>query len=278
MNEVHIRIIFMIAVLMGMNLFSSCGSSDDEDKSRIDNGPDSQSSKYILKRTYSNGSSIWESTYAYDSESRVTKIAESRKSGNRTTSATKTYVYGGNTIISKNVGDWNDGEVHTFTLNDGLIVRNVEGAIGKNAYTYNYVYDDRGYIKSLSFADDSEFSVSGFMQFIWTDDNLTKIVKSLDSGIMTTTTISYSTIPWPRNWFQYWNGSNMDEELDPLGAWGKMPNYLPTKFTTTKSNGNNEEWTIDYTLENGDITKMVYKDSNGSDIEVYTLVWGEIPK
>ena len=209
----------------------------------------------------------------HDSQGRVVKKTETETYGRQESSTTTTYTYGNNTIISKIQGDWNNGEIHTFTLSDGRITKDVEESRSRNSYTYNYTYDSNGYLKTQVFTDDSDYPNSGRIEFIWTDGNLTKISKVWDDGESYSMTISYSSIPWPKNWMHYWKGTNMDKILEPLGAWGKMPKNLPLKYVQVDDDGNTEELTIDYTIENGEITKIIFQGNMYDNTEIYTIEW-----
>lgn len=266
MNKKNLFYVFAIMVVAMLSVgFASCSSDDDN------NSDDSTNSKRIAKITYSDGTDIETTIFDYDSHGRVVKKVETMTYSNQEESATTTYTYGDNTIISKTQGDRNNGESHTYTLINDRIVKDTENSRGSNSYTYNYAYDDNGYVKSQVFADDTD--VSGKIQFTWENGNLTRLSKIWDDGDSYVITISYSNIPWPKNWIHYLKGTNMDEVLEPLGVWGKMPKNLPAKVIWSED-GNSGGWTIDYTVENGEITKEVFQDINDSDdTEIYTIEW-----
>ena len=272
MKKLNFKMAFMMAaVVIGSPVFTSCSNDDDNDSAG-----GGMTSKHISKMTWSDGDELEVTTYEYDSQGRVVKKTETVIEGRSEYSTTTTYTYGGNTIISKTQGDSNDGETHTYTLSNGRITKDVEKNNGRNSYTSNYTYDSNGYLILQAFGDDSDDSYSGKMEFTWTDGNLTKSSKVVDdiySPYSYTYTVSYSNILWPQNLIAYWDGTNMDEVLEPLGAWGKMPKNLPTKFVEVNDNGETNGWTIDYTIENGEIVKMIVKDLDGSNTQIYTIEW-----
>ena len=66
----------------------------------------------------------------------------------------------------------------------------------------------------------------------------------------------------------------MDENLQMLGLWGKMPIYLPSKQIR-----NSKEVFIEYEKENGYIVKVIYNDpSDPIPIpEIYLIDWELVP-
>ena len=243
--------------------FASCGSDDDEDSGNTGN----LSSKHIVNKTYSDGTIIETTNYEYDSQGRIIKASTTDTYTGRSSSATTTYTYGDNTIISKTQGDWNNGEVHTYKLTNGVITEEEERRSGSTTYTYQYTYDNDGHLASLSGSEN--------IQFTWTNGNLTELSKYYSSGSYTIS-ISYSNIPWPKNWQQYWEGTNLEVVFEPLGSWGKMPKYLPTSFSKVESDerfSRSGGWSIDYTVKDGNVIKVTIQDVNGSTPEVYTIEW-----
>lgn len=70
----------------------------------------------------------------------------------------------------------------------------------------------------------------------------------------------------------------IDGTLEPLGVWGNMPKNLPSKVVQS-SNDFNSEYTYDYTIEDGVITKIVIT-GNGTEYdrpivgtEIVTFEW-----
>ena len=253
-------------MLLCMTFLSAC-SGDEENANEINNNP----SRHIVKISYGNGNSIEETTYDYDNHGRVIMATETWITSNSSISATTTYTYGGSTIISNTQGDFDRGSC-TYSLSaDGLIVKSAENSYAGSSYSYTHSYDKDGYLISQSFNDIDGF-FSGKILYNWEDGNLTKIAKYDDDGGSYILTIDYSSIPWPKNWMLYWKGTNMDEVFELIGAWGKMPKFLPNKFTYDYGDG----WTIDYVIEKGEIVKVVFRDLEDTDksaSEVYTVEW-----
>lgn len=258
MKTMNFKVALMMAAVIGSTAFVSC-SSDDEESPK----GGGTTSKHIAKMTWSDGDEIETTTFDYDAQGRVVKVVATDIYVGGGSSATTTYTYGGNTIISKTHGGWNDGDTYTYTLSDGLITKEVYWKQN------NYTYDSNGYLKSQILDD-------GTTEFTWTDGNLTKYTEvSFTDAYTTTTTVSYSDILWPKNWMHYWKGTNMDHFLEPLGAWGKMPKYLPKKFVRVYNDGTSMEWTLDYTIENGEIVKVIYQSIEDGEIstEINTIEW-----
>lgn len=268
MKAMNFKLAFMMALAVCATAFVSCSSDDDKDNS---NGG-GMTSKRIVKETWSDGDEIETVAYEYDSKGRVVKVIETNIDGRSESSATTTYTYGESTIISKS----QSGETHTYTLSDGRIIKEVESySRNSETYTYTYAYDNNGYLISQKYHGRET-------EFIWTDGNMTKMIEKEGDGWTRTSTYSYSSIAWPQNWMQYWDGTSMDKYLEPLGAWGKMPKNLPTKYIRVQDDGYSiytEEVTLDYTIENGEVTKVTYHVQTnddyykGSDTEVVTFEW-----
>lgn len=260
MKTMNFKVALMMAAVIGSTAFVSC-SSDDEESPK----GGGTTSKRIVKMTWSNGDEIDITTFDYDSQGRVVKVIETDMYGNSEETATTTYTYGENTIIRKTQGDWNDGDTYTYTLSDGLITKEVYWKQN------NYTYDSNGYLKTYIREDNKT-------EFTWTDGNLTKYTEVWGddySTFTTTTTVSYSDILWPQNYMQYWDGTDMDIVFEPLGAWGKMPKYLPKKYVEVYDDGTSREWTLDYTIENGEIVKVIYQSIEDGEIstEITTIEW-----
>ena len=261
MKTVNFKVALMMAAVIGSTAFVSC-SSDDEESPK----GGGMTSKRIAKMTWSDGSKIETTTFSYDAQGRVVKVIETdMRGGSESSTTTTTYTYGGNTIISKAhyvSGNYENEETHTYTLSDGLIVKEVENYTSGSSYssytnTYNYTYDSNGYLKTK----DRD------VEFTWTDGNLTK----WDRGDYMYT-VSYSDISWPQYYMAYINGTSIDLFLEPLGVWGKMPKNLPKKMVRVYSDGETEAYTIDYTVENGEITKCISQHNDGYT-EIITFEW-----
>lgn len=54
---------------------------------------------------------------------------------------------------------------------------------------------------------------------------------------------------------------------------GKMPKNLPLKYVQVDDDGSTEELTIDYTIENGEITKIIFQGNMYDNTEIYTIEW-----
>ena len=249
----------LATLLMSVFSFVSCGDDDDDEGSGgSSNG--SSSSKHIAKSVWSDGEKIVESVFSYDSQGRLAKMTETKSQGRYTDKRTTTYTYSELTIISMAIWDKDIiDQYHTYTLSDNLIIRdNFHGKDIPSGSPYTYTYNAEGYLTSIAERDGWKN-----VEFEWTNGNLTKWGRY---------SVGYSKIPWPKNWVFFWKGAYMDEMLEPLGVLGKMPKYLPNKFFVTDEGGDIvESWTVDYTIENGDITKVVYQGANGT--EVYTYEW-----
>ena len=227
--------------------------------------------KRISKITANFGNETEETTYDYDSQGRVVMKTKSIKESQKTRTVSTSYTYDGNTIISRSHGD--DSEEHTYKLTDGLIVEE-DYTFGSATYNVKYTYDDNGYLESLieksKYSDEPE-SITKTL-FEWTDGNLTKLTDVYDYDIDDEiTALEYTDIPWPKNMFFYFDGTNMEELFEPLGLFGIMPKNLPSKYIY------DDEWSfeIDYTVENGDVTKIIYQPINQpkAGTEIYTIEW-----
>ena len=261
MEKLYSRMSLIMALMIGATAFVACSSDDDDDEAPQGGGGET-TSKRIAKITFEIDDESSITTFEYDSQGRVVKKNETY-GYNGNYNSTTTYTYGENTITS--YGD--DNIVCTYTLSNGLVTKWVEeykSDYYPYSYTYDCTYDSNGHIITLQGTDNEDFT------WTWTDGNLTKLSKKGSYSF----TISYSNISWPQNWMHYWKGTNIDRVLEPLGAWGKMPKNLPTKFVRVYDNGKTNGWTIDYTIENGDITKAIFQDLDGANSpEIYTFEW-----
>ena len=251
--------VLMATLVIGSTAFVSC-SSDDEDGS---NGG-METSKRIKKITDKYDGGITTITFDYDAQGRVIKKLETENKWKCKT----TYAYGDNTISSKN----DEGETHTYTLSDGRITKDVVRDGGGYSDTYNYTYDSNGYLKSRS------FSYSETKELTWADGNLTKTSTLLGNDDSYNWVISYSNISWPKNFMLDVEYLPIDNALEPLGVWGRMPKNLPSKAVHSGKDIN-IEYTYNYTIEGGVITKIVITD-NGiaegepiAETETLTIEW-----
>lgn len=267
MKTVNFKVALMMAAVIGSTAFVSC-SSDDEDGTK----GGGTTSKHIAKMTWTYNDGWSETTtFDYDSQGRVVKKNITEIGG---WSSTTTYTYGENTIISKCISD-NEEEIHTYTLSNGRIIKDVQNnSYGSSSYTFSNTYDSNGYIIS------QEYDISGddcTTTFTWTNGNLTKHLTPWgDNGDgKTEVTISYSDIAWPQNWMQDFEWDGCDVALEPSGVFGKMPKNLPKRIVLYDGYyvyDKGYAYTIDYTIENGEITKIIYQYDDG-DMAVCTIEW-----
>ena len=244
MNIFYSEMTIITALFVSVVLVSC---SNDEGDEKIG----ASSSKHIVREIYDDGRNIVMTEYFYDSRGRVIKTNETEADSRGTKSATSTYTYGEGTIISQTKGDWNNGEVHTYTLSDGIVSKEII-RVGQEHNNNDYYYDSDGHIKTKKFYGGAN---NGELQFSWSDGVIKQYTKHWNNDSDTYTyTISYSNIPWPKNFIFYWKGTDMDAVLEPLGAWGKMPKYLPVKFE--RSDGS--VFSVDYVIENGMVTKVIF--------------------
>lgn len=257
MKTVNFKVGLMTAALIATAAFVSCSSDDDESS----NGGGGATSKRIVRAN--------DATIDYDSQGRIVMIT-----GN---DYVTTYTYGENTIIRKTQDDWGE-KTNTYTLSNGLITKSVYK--GSNTITTTYTYDSNGYMASqIEDIEDKYAPYTNKLALTWTDGNLTKLSEVQQHGdgysFRTTVTISYSDILWPQNFVMFWDktGLEIDAALEPLGVWGKMPKNLLNKIVSVYDYyGDTFERTIDYTVENGEITKIIEQRSDG-DTEILTLEW-----
>lgn len=238
----------------------SCGNDDEDDKDNKGNNNSNNSSinitsKRIAKISSSDGYDI---KYEYDSQGRVVKKIYYYQSKGVT--YTYSYSYVDNKIISKVVTLRNDsivwsGDYTTYFLSNGVVVKTI---YYDNEYDFSYDID--GYLKS-------EIGEHRKRQFAWSDGYMFQI-----SGDIT---IVYSDIPWPKNWIQDWpfgvvEESSLNGDFMPLGAWGKMPKYLPSKYYVGPGR---RVYTMDYVVENGEITHVIKFEESDYDVEILSIEW-----
>ena len=248
----------LFGLFMCVTVFSACG---DDDESFGGNESSHQTSKHIVKTIEEDGSSIYETTFLYDSQGRIVKVDEIRTSSRTNDHSVLTYQYGELAINSNEVREtsYSNGQIftwsesHTYTLRNGLIVKDVEVQSSNGGHpsstTTTYTYDNNGYMATSS--------VNGYTNnFTWTNGNLT---------CMGEREFTYTNISWPKGMFFHFKGSNLDSLLWPGGFWGKTPKNMPHQDLY-------KEWTYDYTITNGLITKMRLIES-GSVEYVATYTW-----
>lgn len=239
------KLAIMMAMFMSVTIVVSCGGDDDE----VDGGGsvvNPASSKRISKMKCVEDNSVtgrWENEeyFFYDSQGRVIKLKEI-KFGKDASVSTTIFDYEGNVINSITDTKWGT-EKHNYILSNGRIIKDEENS----DYITNYSYDNNGYIISSE-------SPSKKILFTWTNGNLTKYTEYTEAPDNYSIQMEYTSIPWPKNFFFYIKGTNMEKCLEPLGAWGKMPKNLPSKYKA----GDGTETFMDYsyTIENGLVTKI----------------------
>ena len=243
----------MAGLLVCSSVFVACGGDDGDEKG----GGGGGSSQHIVKMIDEDGSSKYEYSISYDGQGRVSRIVTSQ-TGSYLSSTETTYQYSADQIITKSVYEskgYTSNETHTYTLANGLIVKDVDV---QNSYraTTTFSYDADGYLASMSeWGDGIESSTKNF---VWKDGNLTQ----LDGRSWT-----YSSTPWPKGMFFYYKGTNMDKVLFALGYLGKTPKTMPSKYDSGSGTG----WTFEYAVSGGVITMMTI--NNKGNKEVTSYVW-----
>ena len=244
MKKKYYPMVYLITMFMSLPTFVSC--DDDNDSGN------KASSKHIVKiveEVEEDKVWIYESDITYDSQGRVVRIVTSN-AGTSSKVSEITYQYGEEHILSKEVeGSWS--ETHTYTLENGLIVKDVRNQNGSSKTT-TYEYDNNGYMKSLT-----DQSLGYTQKFVWKDGNLINIG---------TRSYTYSNTPWNERMIFYIKGSNMDEALWQSGCWGKRPKNLPSRYG---------DYSYEYTLTGGLVTKVINKwmDRGIEEKAISTLVW-----
>lgn len=233
--KIHYKRLWSVALAILLTCFSlSCSSSeDDEENGRKNEVSSPMDVKHIVREYYKEGNN--DIYYGYDSQGRV--ISELVYEYGRL-DETITYTYNSSSIIMEEKYPSGETKTKTFTLNEGRIIKDDE---------YTYIYSVDGHIRTQSYK-------YGIYNYLWTNENLTGMEKN---GYLSRNW-RYSKIPWPKNFFFYFKGSNWEPELELAGAYGKMPKYLPECFTYSTGDG----WTFEYTIESGLITKVIFRNFN----------------
>lgn len=235
-------------------VFSACSKSDDDTSS----GGNSGSSKHIAK-ILSEEAYLYETSFTYDAQGRVTKIIETETAPDFNTYSETTYQYGEMTIISKMIEErtYSSGQInsrsetHSYTLENGLIVKDKDD----DYRTTTFSYDSNNYLKSIT---DSETKM-----LTWSNGNLIK---------MGDRSYEYSSYPWPKGFPFYLKGSNVDANLFAIGYYGNIPKNLPSKYTYSETSG----FTYEYSFEGGYVTKVVitpFVETNKIQKSISTIIW-----
>lgn len=140
----------------------------------------------------------------------------------------KTYSYGEKAIFVNGRQD--------YVLSNGRIVK-------EDNYE-TFAYDNNGYLKEQR--GDVNFT------FTWKDGNLIKYGDENNYF-----TVTYSKQKWPKGWMHYWKYTEMNEHLEPAGAWGKMPKNLPAEISQYDNEGLWRIFSFEYTVEKGRITQLI---------------------
>ena len=244
----------------------TCVACDKDNHASEDGYRDNVSSKHIVKIVSESEGYIRESNISYDSQGRITRVISTQNSPY--VSEIK-YQYGEDAVLSEEIEEetYSNGqhfrwsELHTYTLVNGLIVKDVEIQTSNSGYgdisskiTTTYSYDNNGYMKSLTEWGDNIGNRP--KNCIWTNGNLTTMGE--DSYF-------YSSIPWNDKMIFYLKGSNMDSYLWLAGYWGKRPKNLP----------NNGHYSYEYTLLDGLVTRAIITSPEYGDSRknIITFTW-----
>lgn len=265
----------ILSLLFGLFLcvtaFCACGG-DDESSSGDNNGSGSipQTSKHVAKIITEEGGSIYEDTYIYDSQGRVTNIIGTESGTSGFFRSEKTYQYGETLIITKWVkeGTLSNGqsesrsESHAYTIENGRIVKDEEkqgsqidgGQWHYSSWTETFSYDANNYLSS-----------KGNTIVTWSNGNLVKFGNG-------TGTYSYSNYTWVKGFPFNLKGIDMDGYLISIGYYGNTPRTLPSKYSVSETYG----WSYEYTLQDNYVTKIIYKpfvEDHKSQKAISTIIW-----
>lgn len=234
MKNLILKTSLAIVTFLGLTTVISCG----DDNSSSGGGMDSTKRIASMKMVEPDYKTYYYN-YEYDTEGRISRVTVDEyytSSGKLSQSYYINYTYSGNKIVKQSN---NSSYSYNLVVSNGRVERD-----GK--YNAEYKYDDSGYLSS-----------GRGKSFTWSDGNLTQYSSHK---------YTYSSIPWPKNYFFFWDGTGMDQLLEPAGFYGNMPKNLPATVDNTYS--------LNYTIENGCITKVVWKNiNNDKEDYVYTLVW-----
>ena len=168
-----------------------------------------------------------------------------------------TYQYSNEQITCKYIKEsqsYTTNETHTYTLSNGLIVKDIEVQNNMETTTI-YSYNGNGYLTSLSQWGD--VIASSTKDFVWTNGNLT----SMDGR-----EFKYSNTPWNKGMFFNFKGSNMDGYLWSGGYWGNTPKYMPSQDVY-------KNWTYNYETSNGLVTRITMTVNKTGEKVISSIVW-----
>ena len=179
-------------------------------------------------------------------------------------------------IISKNTSEgtlsngqsFTSSETHSYTLENGLIVKDEEKYTVKYTYdgissstTYTFSYDANKCLSSISSSGSN--TVDNTKNITWSDGNLIKLGNR---------SFEYSNYPWAKGFLLYLDSSNMDVCLFAMGYYGNIPKNLPSKTIASETSG----YTYDYTFEGSYVTKVVitpFVEDIKSHKSISTIIW-----
>lgn len=250
----------VLSLLFGLfvcvTVFSACGG-DDEPSSGGNNGSSNnnqtpsnpQSTKHIVKIITERGNTFIESSLFYDSQGRVRKIIKTKTAGTGENSYSETeYQYDEMFIVSKMK---KDGETHSYTLENGLIVKDEEKG-SNSSTTRTFSYDVNKYLSSIS-RSGSDMD-SDTKTIIWSDGNLTKVGDR---------TYSYTNYSWSKGFPLYLESVDVDEFLFANGYFGNIPKNLPETYHSYVE--------FVYSLEDNYVTKTILFYSGKT--QTMTYIW-----
>ena len=248
-----IGVIVFTVIVCG--LMGACSSDNEEENENI-----KDSVKHIVKVIDDDSDSAKEETfYTYDDQNRIIKATTI--SGRRYSE--RNYTYGDGVIKSHEVED-NWEETHTYTLSNGLIVKDeeVQTTNGRNPSitTRSFTYDSNGYMVIIHTSTNEDWDEDVTTKCIWANGNLIKF----DRGGDNSREYRYSNIPWNKMMIYYLKGSNMDGNLWLAGYWGKRPKNLPSELVG--------DYSYKYEVTNGYVTKMKYKGLWGEDYSGESII------
>lgn len=256
-------------------VFSACGGND-ESSSGENGGSGSSNSKHIAKVITEQPSRIFEDTYTYDSQGRITKVIETESGTYQDIRTEITYQYGETVIIRKDVEEGiSNGQSYSssgscaYTVENGRIVKYKQGST-----TTTYSYDANNYLSSKCKIYSNTESVTS--NITWSNGNLIKLGDE---------TYSYSNYTWVKGFPFYLRNSGTDSYLFSMGYYGNTPRNLPSKCSNRSALTEEwineyelalDEWSYEYTLQDNYITKIIStptKENNKYHKTITTIIW-----